>query len=183
VQENELPNDILLKTYSSAAPKPGNTFYVYDYDFITRNGRGFNIVNAADWVPETPFSVQTLSDFNTLNPFVNVDGTLQKQPWLARIYLKSKFNKLKNGTRKAQKRFEKILGNDVYKQVKKLLPQLRQPVYAHNNNYQRAGVPIVLMPDNDYYTIYPNDPKKVFQHHSYAAYYRLALMYYSDEVE
>jgi hypothetical protein len=180
VRDNELPKDILFKTYSSAAPKPGNTVYVYDYDFITRNGRGFNVVNAADWVPETAFSVQTLADFNTPNPFENIDGSLQKQPWLVKLYLKSKYNKLKNGTRKAQKRFEKTLGNTAYKQVKKLLPQLRQPVYAHNNNYQRAGVPVILMPDSDYYTIFPSDPKKLFQHHAYAAYYMLAKQYYGE---
>lgn len=178
VQDGSLPKDILFKTYCSAAPKPGNTYYVYDFDFITRNGRGFNIVNAADWVPETPFSIQTLNDFNKINPFMNIESVLKQQPWLVRIYLKSKYNKLKKSSSKAEKRFEKTMGPLLYKQVKKILPQLREPVYAHNNNYQRAGAPIVLQPDSAYYQLYPGDPSKMFQHHSYAAYYRLAKQYY-----
>ena len=42
---------VVLKTYASAAPKPGNLYYAYDFDFITRNQMGFRVVNSADWVP------------------------------------------------------------------------------------------------------------------------------------
>ena len=180
-QNGSLPKDIIFKTYCSAGPKPGNTFYVYDFDFITRNGYGFNVVNAADWVPETPFSAQTFPDFNTLNPFVNIKDALKKQPLLVRIYLKCKYNGINRSTRKSQKRFEKLMGNTIYKQVKKVLPQLRQPVYAHTNNYQRAGTSIVLQPDSAYYKQFPNETKNVFQHHQYAAYYRLASQLYPEQ--
>ncbi len=70
-QQGKLPADIRFKTYCSAAPKPGNLYFAYDYETTTRGGWACNVVNAADWVPETPFSVQTVSDFNTTNPFVN----------------------------------------------------------------------------------------------------------------
>src|SRR5688572_734500 len=40
-QNGRLPADIVFKTYCSAGPKPGNTYYAYDFDFITRNGWGF----------------------------------------------------------------------------------------------------------------------------------------------
>jgi len=177
--KGELPADIVFKTYCSAAPKPGNLFYAYDFDFITRNGWGFNVVNSADWVPESPFSVQTLSDFNNTNPFIHMDGMLKKQPWLIRWYLRGKYNKLKKSTRKAQRCFKDVLGHMMYKQVKKVLPQFKEPVYAEGNNYQRAGVPIVLQPDSAYYRKFPEMPEKVFQHHMFEPYYWMVQRYYS----
>ena len=64
-----IPKDITYKVYGSAAPKPGNLFYSYDFDFITRNGWAYRIVNACDWVPQTPFSIQTIGDLHPTNPF------------------------------------------------------------------------------------------------------------------
>jgi len=180
-EKGELPKDIVYKTYCSASPKVGNLFYAYDFDFITRNGWGYTIVNAADWVPEALFSIQTLTDFNPLNPFININDVLKKQPLLARWYIRHKYNKLKNGARTAQERFEKTLGGMVYKFVIKTLPQLREPAYVHDNNYQRAGVPIVLQPDAEYYTVFPNETNNIFQHHMFAPYYMLAKKYYGPQ--
>ena len=177
-QKGELPGDIVYKTYCSASPKVGNLFYAYDFDFITRSGWGFTIVNAADWVPETLFSVQTLTDFNPLNPFTNISAVIKKQPLIARWFIKYKYKRLKNGVRHAQKRLERNLGGVVYKYVKKFLPQLKEPPYVNDNNYQRAGVPIVLQPDAEYYKVYPNETTNIFQHHLFAAYYMLAKKYY-----
>ena len=87
-QKGELPKDIVYKTYCSAAPKTRNVFFAYDFDFITRNGWAFTVVNAADWVPETLFSVQTLKDVNPLNPFFNIADIIKKQPFIARWYIK-----------------------------------------------------------------------------------------------
>lgn len=179
-QKGELPRDIVFKTYCSAAPKPGNLFYAYDFDFITRNGWAFTVVNAADWVPETPFSIQTITDFNPVNPFINIQGALAKQPWLVRLYLKGKYNKMNRATRKAQKCFKSILGDMVYKQVKKTLSQLRAPRYMAGNNYQRAGIPIVLQPDSAYYRQFPNNPEKIFQHHFFEPYLLLTRQYYGQ---
>jgi hypothetical protein len=53
-KQNILPGDIRFKTYCSAAPKPGNLFFAYYFESITENGWAFNVVNSADWVPETP---------------------------------------------------------------------------------------------------------------------------------
>ncbi|HVU54779.1 MAG TPA: lipase family protein [Puia sp.] len=177
-EKGELPADVVFKTYASAGPKPGNLFYAYDFDFITRNGWGFDVVNSADWVPESPFSVQTLSDFNKTNPFLHIDVMLKKQPFLVRWYVKGKFNKMKKATQKAQRCFKDVLGGTIYKQVKKVLPQLREPVYADGNNYQRAGVPIVLQADSAYYQKYPDLPDKVFQHHMFAPYNWMVQRYY-----
>ena len=178
VQNGQLPADIVCKTYGSAAPKTGNTYYAYDLDFITRGGWAFTIVNAADWVPETPFSVQQVSDFNALNPFTNIDAGLKSQPWLVRMVLKHKFNKMKRSLHKSQRLQTKNLGGLVYKQVRKFLPQLKEPVYVAENNYQRAGVPIILQPDAAYYKLYPDSTTNIFQHHAYSAYRRLATQYY-----
>jgi hypothetical protein len=178
VKQGSLPNDIVFKTYCSAAPKTGNLYYAYDFDFITRNGWAFTVVNAADWVPETLFSVQTLSDFNPVNPFNNLGAVIKKQPWLTRWFVRYKYNRIRNGVRHAQKRFERNLGGTVYKFVHKVLPQLKEPVYAHDNNYQRAGTPIVLQPDAEYYRLYPPVGNNVFAHHTFAAYYLLTEKYY-----
>lgn len=180
-EKGEIPKDIIFKTYGSAAPKPGNLFYAYDFDFITRNGWAFTVVNAADWVPETLFSIQTIADFNPLNPFVHVNDVLKSQPLLVRWVIKSKFNKMKNRTRRAQKSFEKNLGHMLYKYVRKVLPQLRETQYAHDNNYQRAGLPVILQPNVEYYKQFPNETTNVFQHHLFAPYYFLVKQYYGGE--
>ncbi len=181
IRKGELPSSIRLKSYCSAAPKPGNLFYAYDYEFITRNGWGYTVLNAADWVPETPFSVQTLADFNPLNPFTDISGLLKKQPFLVRIVLRHKYNKIKRGLHNAQSRFEKDLGGLVYKMVLKYLPELRKPVYVSDNNYQRSGVPVILQPDADYYRQFKDDGTNVFLHHMFAAYFTLSQKYYADE--
>ncbi|MDV6224353.1 lipase family protein [Flavitalea sp. BT771] len=178
VEKEQLPSDIVFKTYCSAGPKPGNLYYAYDFDFITRNGWGFNVVNAADWVPESPFSIQTVADFNKTNPFMHVDLALKKQPFLVRWYLKGKYNRLRRSTRKAQRNFRNVLGNVMYRQAKKTLPQLKAPVYSNGYNYQRAGVPIVLQPDSIYYQKFPDIPGRVFQHHLFEPYYWMVKRYY-----
>ncbi|WP_134089751.1 lipase family protein [Olivibacter sp. XZL3] len=178
IEEEALPADLLIKTYCSAAPKPGNLFYAYDYDYLTRGGWGLTVVNAADWVPETPFSLQTMKDFNHLNPFGNIEPLLKKQkPFYVRWYLKHAFGKLDKSTKKSRKNFEKYLGTTLFKEVHKTLPELKEPIYASSMNYMRAGVPIVLQPDSAYYKVYPDTGKNVFIHHALKAYANLLERY------
>jgi len=166
IADGNLPDDLIIKTYCSAAPKPGNIFYAYDFDYLTRGGWAFNVVNALDWVPETPFSLQTLEDFNQLNPFSNISEALKKQkPFYVRWYLKHAFGKLDKSSKKSRKNFDKYLGKTLFKRVKKTLPQLQEPTYALTMNYMRAGVPIVLQPDEAYYKMYPDTGNNVFIHH------------------
>lgn len=168
--EGGLPKDISFKTYCSAAPKPGNLYYAYDYDYITRNGKSYTVVNAADWVPESAFSIQTLDDFNGVNPFTNIKPALKKQKMLVRWYLNGVYNKLDKGSAKANKRFSKFLGKKLYPQVKKYLPQLKEPTYASSMNYMRAGVPIVLITDSTYHKTFDKPADQVFQHHLFEPY-------------
>jgi hypothetical protein len=176
----ELPAGLCFKTYCSAAPKPGNMYYAYDFDFITRNGLAFTIVNTADWVPETPFTVQTISDFNSGNPFSDISSLLGSQKAAVRWYLKSMYNKMDRSTKNAQKRLDKYLGHKVYSQVKKVLPQFKEPAYAHTANYMRAGAPIVLQPDAEYQLTFPHDPKKTFMHHAFKPYEMMIKKYYPE---
>lgn len=81
------PVDIRFKTFSSAAPKPGNLYFAYDYEALTAGGWAYNVVNTADWVPESPLSIQTVNDFNKTNPFVNAKSTMKKQPLPKRIVM------------------------------------------------------------------------------------------------
>lgn len=178
VEAGELPADIVFKTYCSAAPKPGNLYYAYDYDYLTRGGWSFTIVNAADWVPETPFSLQTLQDFNNLNPFNGIEQLLDKQkPFYVRWYLKRAFRKLDKSASKSRNTFEKYLGKTLYKQIKKAQPQFQEPSYAKSMNYMRAGGPIVLQPDSAYYKVYPDTGKNVFVHHALKPYVKLLEHY------
>lgn len=182
LQNNKLiPADIVFKTYCSAPPKPGNTYYAYDYNYLTRGGWGIAVTNASDWVPQTPFSIQTLNDFNMPNPFVNADEVIKKQPFFTRLYLRHVYNRLKKTPEKAQKVNEKYLGNLVYKFIKKQMPQFTEPVYAHDNTYTSCGLPIILMPDDDYRAKFPDDPKSIFVHHMFWPYYYLAEKEYLNQ--
>src|SRR6476661_5536146 len=88
MKNNTLPQDLVFKTYCSAAPKPGNLYYAYDYEYINRSGWSYTVVNALDWVPETPFSIQRVTDLNSLNPFVGIDAVLKKQKFFVRAYMR-----------------------------------------------------------------------------------------------
>ncbi|MGN6417821.1 MAG: lipase family protein [Pseudobacter sp.] len=178
MEAGRLPGNLVLKSYNGAAPKPGNLYYAYDYDYITRSGWGFTVVNALDWVPETPFSLQTLRDFNNLNPFTDMDKALKKQSWLVRLYLKRVYGRMNRKSNKAQRVFTKYLGTTISKQVKQAMPQLRIPEYQPNMNFTRAGVPIVLQPDTDYLKQYPDSGDRVFIHHGLMPYYLLTQRIY-----
>jgi len=171
-----LPADLVFKTYCSAAPKPGNMAYAYDFDFITRGGWAFNVVNAADWVPETPVSLQQLSDLNPLNPLVRLEDALRGQKWPVRLYAGMGYGKLTRKSRKAVRKYQKYLGVKVGREAAKSLPGLAPGPGAPGFNYMRAGNPVVLMPDTTYFNRFPNDPKEglgVWTHHSFEAYHYL----------
>lgn len=171
LQKNHLiAADIRLKTYCSAAPKPGNLYYAYEYEAQTQNGWAYNVVNSADWVPETPMSIQTLDDFNVTNPFVNAKSMIKKQSFTKRIALNYMFNRLDKPTRRAQKNYQKYLGTFTSKMVKQQIPGFVAPAYYNSNNYVRTGNTIVLLADEAYYKLYPDNEKNVFVHHLHPAY-------------
>ncbi len=172
-QLDQLPKDIRFKTYCSAAPKPGNLYYAYEYEAMTQGGWAFNAVNAADWVPEMPISIQTLKDFNNVNPFTNAKLLIKKQKFPKNLLLKHVYNQLDKPTKKAQKNYEKYLGNMASKIIKQNLKDFSPPLYYGSNHYVRTGTTISLLPDDDYYKQYPEDPSKLFPHHFHAPYLSL----------
>jgi len=174
-----LPKDIIYKTYCSAAPKPGNLFYAYDFENITRDGWGFRIVNSDDWVPETPLSLQTVQDYNMPNPFMNVKGQLKKQKFFVRIYGNLIYNRLTRTTNRSVRRFRKTLGNGVFRLAKRNLPQMVQPEYVSSNNFMTCGTPIILLTDAEYHKKFPFDGKNIFVHHMPEHYLWLLKKYYS----
>jgi hypothetical protein len=160
-----VPKDIFFKTYASAAPKPGDLKYVYDLDYITRGGWCLRVVNSEDWVPETPFSAQTLNDMNEANPFGNISTMLGNQKWYVRWYINGMFRKMKKAGNTAMERYQKYLGKKMYPQVKKALPQFKQPVYSNTSNYMTAGTPIILMADSAYKQQFQFTGNNYFVHH------------------
>lgn len=172
-EAGELPKDFVFKTYCSAAPKPGNQYYAYDYESITAGGWGLTVVNAADWVPEVPFSLQTLTDFNPVNPFVGIKPILRKQKLRGRLAGQYVYNKMNRASRRSQQRFTKFLGSMVEKQARKVLPGYQPPAYAPTENFQRAGTPVILQPTEAYRRRFPDNPERVFTHHFPFPYYVL----------
>lgn len=167
---NMLPKDIHFKTYCSAAPKPGNLYFAYEYEALTQGGWAYNVVNAADWVPQTPFSVQTLNDLAEINPFVNAGDAIKKQPWPKRWAMNYAFKRITKPGRKVVKRYEKYLGDYVSKAVMKALPGFEPPEYSCNSDYVRTGNIITLLPEEDYYKKFPQNKNKVFTNHYYEQY-------------
>lgn len=173
-EQGLLPADIRFKTYCSAGPKPGNLYFAYDYEAKTQNGWAFNVVNSADWVPEVPVSIQTVDDFNDVNPFQNIGKVIKKQKLVARVAMKHAYNKLYKPTRRARKNYQKILGEITSKSVGKAIPGFVAPEYYQSNDYVRTGTTIVLQADQDYYQLFPDDAEKIFMHHLHQPYLYLA---------
>jgi len=179
--DTSLPRNLAFKTYCSAAPKPGNLYYAYDFDYLTRGGWAFRVVNARDWVPETPFSLQTLRDFNDPNPFTKVKPALKQAKLLVRLYAGHMFRRLDKSSQKANKKFRKTLGKTVYKQIHRTLREFREPAYAHSLNYMPAGIPVILAPYPSYDRDFPYNGKNDFVHHALNAYYELVRHDYPVE--
>jgi len=170
-QVGTIPSDIRFKTYCSAAPKPGNLYFAYHYEMLTQNGWGYNVINSADWVPETPISIQTLNDFNTTNPFVNAKEQIKNLKFPKNIVIKSLYKKLDKPTKKAQRNYEKYLGEKASKIIMKNLNGFIPPSeYFESNNYVRTGTTIVLYADDDYFRIFPDSKEKIFIHHGFEPY-------------
>ncbi|MCF1752901.1 lipase family protein [Mariniradius sediminis] len=169
----KIPSDWIIKTYCSAAPKPGNLFFAMDYENLTQDGWAYNVINASDWVPQTPFSIQTIADFNKVNPFSDVDQILKKQKFSQRLLFKHVYNKLDKPTRHASRNFEKYLGEKATGIIQKYLPEFEKPTFAGTMDYARAGNTISLTADAAYLEKYPDDPEKIFMHHFHLPYMEL----------
>lgn len=162
--------DIQFKTYCSAGPKPGNLYFAYEYEAATQEGWAYNVVNSADWVPETPISIQTANDFNNTNPFTNAKSAIKKTPFPQRLALKHVYKNLDKPTKKAQIKYERYLGKMTSKLIAKSLTEYTPPEYYKSNHYTRTGNTIVLLADEAYYRIYSDSTENIFNHHFHQSY-------------
>ncbi len=173
-KENRLAADIRFKTYCMAGPKVGNLYYSYDYEAMTQYGWAFNVVNSADWVPESLFSIQTVDDFNNTNPFTNAKEVIVKMSFPKNLVLKHFYNQMDKPSRKAEYRFQQCLGPFMEQFVKKIIPGFVPPVYFNSMAYVRTGNTIVLLADADYYKQFPDSKTNPFAHHLHPNYLYLA---------
>lgn len=166
------PSDVTIKTYCSAGPKPGNLYFAYDYEVDVQMGWGYNVVNAADWVPQTPMSVQTLGDFAQTNPFTGMAGNLRKQKFPTNVAMTYAYNRIRRPPQKAVRRYQNYLGRYAGKAVKKQLPGYLAPAFGAGSDYVRVGPTIVLNPTPDYYARFADNDSlsKVFVHHFFEPY-------------
>ena len=174
-QEGKIPSDVRFKTYCSAAPKPGDYAFALSYEHLTQGGWSYTVVNADDWVPELPLSVQRPTDMRPTNPFANIDELLKSSGPMTRLKLKFLYNRLYKPTDKAVRNIEKYLGTTVGEMMEGQVPEYKQPAeYSDCANYARTGPFIILMPDEGYHQIHPHVAKDAFEHHMYKAYEYLA---------
>jgi len=169
-----LPSDIQFKTYCSAAPKPGNLYFAYEYESLNQNKWSFTIVNSSDWVPETPFSIQTTLDFNKTNPFQNTKDFLGSTTFPKNLILKYMYSQLKHPPKKANKRFQYYLGKKMTGQIQKFLPEFKEPDFYNSSAYVRVGPSVILMPDSAYQTQFKDVKEKLWTHHLFEPYLFLA---------
>ncbi|WP_229379426.1 META domain-containing protein [Fibrella forsythiae] len=169
-RRGKIPADIRFKTYCSAGPKPGNLYYAYEYEAMTQGGWAYNVLNSADWVPEVPFSVQTVNDMNLTNPFAGANQLIKKQPFFKRLVLRKVYSDLSRPSLKAQKNYQRYLGKIAANTVKKNLTGYVPPNYYNSNHYVRTGNTIVLLADSAYYNRYPDSRDHVFTHHFHPPY-------------
>ena len=165
-----LPNQLHIKTYCTAAPKPGNLYFAYEYERMNQTGWAFNIVNPLDWVPEVPFSIQTVDDFNEVNPFSDAKKLInqQKQPY--RFLLKKVYRKLSKPAKRARKNYQKYLGKYLSKVVSKKLDGTKPERFFQSNNYVRTAQTWLLEPTEDYLKNNPMGHIKGFPHHMHHSY-------------
>lgn len=167
----KIPDDIQFKTYCSAAPKPGNLFFAYDYEAANQFGWSQTIVNPADWVPEVPITVQNIQDFSTTNPFKLADEMIKKAPFPNNIVMSYLYKQLTRSNKKALKKYKLFLGSIASKVVTKTLKGFQPPEqYYESTNYVRCGSPVVLQPDEEYYEKFPDNDSTLFVHHGILPY-------------
>jgi hypothetical protein len=117
--------------------------------------------------------LQTLKDYNAVNPFTDAKATIKKQKFFVRLYMNSVYKKLDGSSAKAARKFRKYLGEKMYTLASKSLPGYEKPTLNFSMNYATAGTPIVLPTDTAYHQQFTFDGKNVFVHHMYKPYIHL----------
>lgn len=176
----KIPSDITFKTYCSGASKPGDYAFACEYEYMTRGGWAFNVVNPEDWVPETPLSEQQMSDFNATNPFNRLDQMGQLLDTVSavdRFKAKMLFKILRRPLARSERKLRKYLGKKVGKMLVDEQPAYVLPEFEKCANYVRCGQTVILKPDAEYLKRHPHNADDMFEHHMYKSYYELIRAY------
>lgn len=171
-----IPEDVTFKTYCSAAPKPGNLYFAYDFEFITRGGWSHRVVNQMDWVPQMPPTVQTRFDFKHNDPFTPVDSTLAANlGFFPRVVIGLIQRSVLGDMDDARDILIKYTGAELYKIIKTFLPDFKEPKYVTTMDYTVTGSPVILMPTESYKQKFVSTGgiAGAFVHHMMPAYYYL----------
>jgi hypothetical protein len=179
-----IPDDITFKTYCSAPPKPGNMFYAYDFEYITRGGWSHSISNIADWVPQMPFTVQTVFDFNKNNLFTTVNSALNANLGIIPRILIGMIERSTLGSLDDSRDVMiKYLGNKLYKLVRTKMPGFVEPKYYRSMDYMTCGSPVILRPTPAYNETFVKAPglAGLFTNHMPPAYFFLVQEEYLNQ--
>ena len=168
--QGEIPADIRFKTYASAAPKPGNRAFAESYDKLVKNGWAFNVINAADWVPEVPMAVDTYDDFDHSNPLSHAKSLITGQQPLRRAILSKVHQWVETPTKDLIKFYDRTIGEMTNQTVQHKIPGLNVPQFDTCLTYVSAGKRIVFYPDEPYYEIFERKSANTFKHHDRRAY-------------
>lgn len=159
-----------IKTYTSGSPKPGNLHFAYEYEATIKKGWTFNVVNTADWVPEGPFSIASTNDYNSLNPFKELDVTLDKVAFPKNVILKRSLDKIDKPVKKSIEKYRIDLHSQMASQFNNYFPG-SSPLEFHNcTNYTRAGETVVLYANDAYYADFKESKNDPWLHHRLEAY-------------
>jgi len=174
-KDGKLPADFRLKTYNLAAPKTGNVQYAYDYEKITMGGWAMSVNNVLDWVPSIGVTLQSAQDFPKISPFLNLKGFFTDVNYKPGPKFDETAKKFLNVVPNAGDELAKIIHENVYPKVLNAMPGYVEPELLMTTDFERAGLNIPLVPNADYYKLFPNDPAKsqVWENHSVYPYYIL----------
>lgn len=174
-KDGKLPADFRLKTYNLAAPKTGNVQYAYDFEKITMGGWAMSVNNVLDWVPSIGVTLQAAQDFPKISPFLNLKGFFTDVNYKPGAKFDETATKFLGAIPSAGDEVRKIIHENVYPKVLNAMPGYVEPELLKTTDFERAGLNIPMVPNADYYKLFPNDPAKsqVWENHSVYPYYIL----------
>lgn len=176
-KDGKIPADIIMKTYCIADPKVGNRQYALNYDILTNGGYALSVNNILDWVPLINVTLQSSFDFPPISPFQN----------LKQFFTDINFNPAPNFDDSYKMYSAKInsaidqnldlIHQTVFPRIKNAIPGYEEPEFMKSFDYERSGVSVPLVPDGEYYKLFPNDPatSQVWENHSVYPYFVLVL--------
>jgi len=164
------------KIYAFASPKPGNSYFALDYASYTNiQSNTFTIINSKDWVPQMPFSIQAARNIKTPNPFYSLEENQFKMPLLKRWFFKNSYRYLNKPSILAQRRYIKVLGKKMRKQMQKQTKGFVNPDFQKDFSYVQVGIILPLSPIK---TQSKNILMNLFWQHLPAHYYQLVQKEY-----